>query len=388
MEEQRKQLTALMQEQATLAAQAVVLGQGGAKEQIQLQRANLLMLIALNIPEYEGEAAVLPDFLDRGAALVDQLNATPGDEATDRAIMQLLVGRVATHVRRQIGVTANMDWEEVARRLKEQYGGARKPFQKQAVSLISMGRQRGESPSQFARRMEEGARALKARVYETTKSSEEAHATMQILDLLISERLRREMPERVKKTLKCVSDSAQMKDLVDIIRDEDEEFGEAMEKEERWSRAEPRRVRDPRGVGGRERRRRYSPPPVRAPRREERTERGQRRPPPRSDPKEDRRCYQCGTRGHLARVCPYIARRGDNVFRPEPMEVNAALVEGRRRRPGWTRRSPGPSEESAAEDSSRSPTGSSGSESERPATRTPRTTRSYAEVSKEKGAQK
>jgi hypothetical protein len=247
--------------------------------------------------------------------------------------------------------------------------------------------------------MEEGARALKARVYETMKSSEEAHTTMKVLELLISERLRREMPERVKKTLKCVSDTAQMKDLIDIIRDEDEEYGETVEKEERWSRAEPRRVRDPRGFGGRERRPRYSPPPMRAPRREERTERGQRRPPPRSDPREDRRCYQCGTRGHLARFCPYLARRGDNVFKPEPMEVNVAELELRHERRGrraqWTRRRTdgssrgGSSEESSAEDRSGSPGGASaGSDSEDPGQRTSKAKRTYAEVSRDKRVQK
>jgi hypothetical protein len=50
-------------------------------------------------------------------------------------------------------------------------------------------------------------------VYETTESSEEAHQIMEVLDLLIAERLRREMPERVKKTLKCVSEKATMDDI-------------------------------------------------------------------------------------------------------------------------------------------------------------------------------
>jgi hypothetical protein len=123
------ELPALMRAQALLAAQAVAqtnpigLSQERATEQVQLQRANLLMIIALNIPEYEGEAATLPDFIDRGEALIEQLRATPGNAATDRAISQLLIGRVATHVRRQIGVTVNMGWEEVVKRLKEQYGG-------------------------------------------------------------------------------------------------------------------------------------------------------------------------------------------------------------------------------------------------------------------------
>jgi hypothetical protein len=263
------ELSSLMKEQAMLAAQAVArtstagLSQARAAEQVQLQRANLLMVIALNIPEYEGEAAMLPDFIERGNALTEQMEDTPGDTATDKAISQLLIGRIATHIRRQIGITINMEWKEVVKRLKEQYGGARKPFQRQAVSLISMTRSRGESPTQFAMRVEEGTRALKARVYETLESSEEAYKVMQVLDLLVSERLRREMPERVKKTLKCVSLTTKMSDLIDIIRDEDEEFGETLEREEKWVRVEPRRPRDIRGGGGRERRPKYNPPPPR-----------------------------------------------------------------------------------------------------------------------------
>jgi hypothetical protein len=188
------ELSSLMKEQALLAAQAVAqtstagLSQASAAEQVQLQRTNLLMVIALNIPEYEGEATMLPDFIDRGSALVEQLEATPGDAATDKAISQLLIGRIATHVRRQIGITINLEWKEVVKRLKEQYGGARKPFQRQAVSMISMTRSRGESPTQFAMRMEEGARALKTRVYETLDSSEEAYRVMQVLNLLVCER--------------------------------------------------------------------------------------------------------------------------------------------------------------------------------------------------------
>jgi hypothetical protein len=69
---------------------------------------------------------MLPDFLDRGASLIDQVKATPGDPATVKVILQLLIGRVATNIRRQIGVTVNMDCGEEVKRLKDQYGGARK----------------------------------------------------------------------------------------------------------------------------------------------------------------------------------------------------------------------------------------------------------------------
>lgn len=340
------QLSSMMQQQAVMAAQAVVaqtLPQGqntdSAAEQVRLQRANLLMMLTLNIPEFEGEATTLQDFLDRGGALVDQLDAASGDPATDRAIRQLLIGRVATNIRRQIGVTANTPWKEVVKRLKDQYGGARKPYPKQAVTLISSIRQRGESPSQFARKMEEGARGLRTKVYETTSSPEEAHQIMTVLDLLISERICREMPERVKKSLKSTADGTSLMEVVNIIREEDEEFGETTVKEDRWTRVEPRRNRVDGVNGYRDRRPKYGP--VRIPRREERPVRVERRGPPWNGPREDRHCFQCGVKGHIARFCTYMARRGQNVYRPEPMDINTIGVRRQRedkgRRHRWVR---------------------------------------------------
>ena len=69
-----------MQQQAAMAAQAVAetipMGQNmdSKVEQVRLQQANLLMMLTLNIPEFEG-ASSLPDFLDNGGALIDQLNS-------------------------------------------------------------------------------------------------------------------------------------------------------------------------------------------------------------------------------------------------------------------------------------------------------------------------
>lgn len=334
-----QQITAMMQQQATMAAQAVAqalpLSQNAerAGEQVRLQRANLLMMLTLNIPEFEGEASTLSDFLDRGSALIEQLQAAPGDPATDRAIRQLLIGRVATTVRRQIGVTANTAWEEVARKLRDQYAGARKPYQRQAVTLISTARRKGETPAQFATRIEEGVRMLKARVFETEKTVEEAHRTMTVLELLVAERVRREMPERVKKTLKAADELNTLDDVIDHVRDEDEEFGETAERADRWVEVEPRRTRESGAYRGRGQR--YAPSNNRGPRREDRPAWSKRNAPSRNDlrreprSKAKRECWECGNEGHFARECPYIFRRERTrqrsyaqAVRSEPMEIN------------------------------------------------------------------
>jgi hypothetical protein len=399
-ENQEQRIAELLQRQAVMAAQAATQAMPapiitppsfeGALEQIRLQRANLLMMLVLNIPEFEGEASTLPDFIERGGTLMEQLSVSPIDPATGRAIQQLLVGRVASHVRRELGVSADTDWADLTKRLKDQYGGARKPYQRQAVTLISTVRHKGETPTQFALRMEEGARQLKARVYETAPSTEEGHRIMQVLDLLVAERLRREMPDRVKKVLVSTATTARIDEVVDIVRAEDEEYRESNEREERWTR-----VRRDRPV---RRERPFATPrvPNQGPRRDERPRRQEKTSGPKRWERPDRRCYECGQPGHLARACPYIARRGQNAWKVEPMDINAMDLERRydvrRRRYFWVQRktagsSRGTSSDvSAVEDPSASEGhGASGdSDSEAQTRKTTKARRTYAEVSRSK----
>jgi hypothetical protein len=94
---------------------------------------------------------------------------------------------------------------------------------------------------------------LRARVFETAASVEEAHHPMKVLELLMAERLRRVMPERIKKTLK----EADGLDIIDLARDEVEDFGEVAELEDRRVKVEPRRTRETEGYQRRSQR--YTP---------------------------------------------------------------------------------------------------------------------------------
>jgi hypothetical protein len=51
-------------------------------EQVKFQRANLLMMLVLNIPKFEGEAATLTDLIGRGETLMQQLDLGPMDLET------------------------------------------------------------------------------------------------------------------------------------------------------------------------------------------------------------------------------------------------------------------------------------------------------------------
>ena len=53
---------------------------------------------------------------------------------------------VAILIRRIIGVTTNSLWTEVVKSLRDQYEGGRKPYQLQAVVLISMARKKVKTP--------------------------------------------------------------------------------------------------------------------------------------------------------------------------------------------------------------------------------------------------
>ncbi|KAL1110626.1 hypothetical protein AAG570_008154 [Ranatra chinensis] len=131
----------LLAQQASMAAQATTqLGSNPVATAIQW--LNTLMMQAINVPEFEGESAMLTDFLERGTCIMSQVTGSGLDEGSARAVRQMLIGRTSIVVRRELGINVTEQWDAVVKRLKEGYGGARKSYQRQVVSLILTGRHR------------------------------------------------------------------------------------------------------------------------------------------------------------------------------------------------------------------------------------------------------
>ncbi|KAL1139277.1 hypothetical protein AAG570_006263 [Ranatra chinensis] len=341
----------LMGQQAMMAAQATLQGVPSSAETNAIQKVNMLMLRALNIPEFEGENSMLSDFIEQGGCLMAQIEGSGLDETSKLAIRQMLVGRVSVTVRRELGVSMSVEWNEFTKKLKEGYGGARKPYQKQVVSLLRTYRQKGEAPTNFAQSVEARTRVISERIMESEEDKVRAQITIEVVKSLVVEHVRREMPERVRKTLKNPTKPLRLDEVVDMIKEEDEDFREERKSEEGWtkvSRPPPKRQeyrpqKDYRQVQATSNRK-WTP---RGTPRENKPSNGYRR-----YEQDSRRCYQCQERGHIARFCPYIQRPSGFRDRGEPMEVNVAdlIRDYDVRRKGYVWREKGTSSGSSGED--------------------------------------
>ncbi|KAL1114976.1 hypothetical protein AAG570_007799 [Ranatra chinensis] len=143
---------------------------------------------------------------------------------------------------------------------------------------------------------------------------------------LVVERIKREMPKRLKKVLKSTSTPLRLDKAVDLIREEDEDFQESRRVEESWTRVSNNRPR--REIPRREYRERVEyRPQASKPKWTPREDRGQKKEyraqeyRGQKDRKDKRRCYQCKEIGHIARFCPYIRRSGGYRDRGEPWKL-------------------------------------------------------------------
>ncbi|KAL1140915.1 hypothetical protein AAG570_000843 [Ranatra chinensis] len=234
--EMNQELNQILAQQASMAAQATL--QATNQPMVTaIQWINTMMIQAVNLPEFEGEPNTLADFIDRGTVLNNQILGSGLDDNSAKAIRQMAIGRISAPIRRELGIGITEEWTSVVRRLKEGYGGARKTYQRQVVALLLKGRQKGESPSAYARGMETQVKDICARVMETEEDKVTAKVSMELIKALVVERIRREMPERIKRSLRSGT-PLRLDETVEVIREEDEDFLESRRAEESWTRVE------------------------------------------------------------------------------------------------------------------------------------------------------
>ncbi|KAL1140077.1 hypothetical protein AAG570_000009 [Ranatra chinensis] len=82
-----------------------------------------------------------------------------------------MVVRLSPAVRADCGIEITTDLACVTRKLKEKYGGFRRPAERSVVKLLRMRRADGESPSDFARRADQALRLVKQRIQAGTDAS-------------------------------------------------------------------------------------------------------------------------------------------------------------------------------------------------------------------------
>ncbi|KAL1130582.1 hypothetical protein AAG570_011828 [Ranatra chinensis] len=153
-----------------------------------------------------------------------QLEGSNLDKNSARSIQQMLIGRTSVAIRREMGILMTRSWPERVRKLKEGYGGARKSYQRILVSLLLTGRAKGESPSGYAQSIKPQTRAICDKVIETEKDKTKARYNVELKKELLEERILKEIPERIEKSLKSTIASLRLEVVVNMVKEEDGDF--------------------------------------------------------------------------------------------------------------------------------------------------------------------
>ncbi|KAL1138334.1 hypothetical protein AAG570_008398 [Ranatra chinensis] len=200
---------------------------------------------------------------------------------------------------------------------------------------------------------------------ESEEDKNKAQITIEVVKSLVVEHVKREMPERVRKTLKNPSKPLRLDEVVDMIKEEDEGFKEERKNEEGWTRVSKQPPRRQEYRPQREYRQVQATSNKKWTPREDKPSNGNRRYE--QDNRDSRRCYQCRERGHIARFCPYLQRPSGFRERGEPMEVNVAdlVREYDMRRKGYVWMKKGTSSGSSGKDRTYSSSDEEGRKSSR-----------------------
>ncbi|KAL1109960.1 hypothetical protein AAG570_014117 [Ranatra chinensis] len=111
------------------------------------------------------------------------------------SIYGVLLRRMSPAVRADCGIEITTDLACVTRKLKEKYGGFRRPVERSVVKLLRMRRANGESPSDFAHRADQALRLVKQRIQAGTDASAIGYE-VRFLEKLVKEAVQMESSDR------------------------------------------------------------------------------------------------------------------------------------------------------------------------------------------------
>ena len=300
----------------------------------QLQRAQFLMQMISAIPTFSGSRAELEPFLDQMDAAYNVVKATILDKDLGASLSYQFLGRIGEDARKEAGIHLKLLWLEAKRRLKERYGGGRHPVHRHVLRVIGLQRRRGESATEYSRRVGDEMRQLKTRVYEGGYTEEEARIRLAAYEELVVESLTKELPDRVQSALRCVK-LCSVTQVIEAVWDEEETSGTPVKSEdEGWNVVQRRKPWRPS----------RRPPQQSAVHQRERATRPNRRydgARRQGGPATRPQCWTCGVEGHFSRECPKRRqhdREGRRTFAekarwPEPMDTNSQELRGKTTRP-------------------------------------------------------